>query len=208
MTESTPLIHIIDDDDSVRKAVSRLLKAAGYEVCGYANSGEFLLSTPCAAPGCVILDIQMPGPNGLELQESLNKQSRHLPIIFLTGHGDIPMSVRAMKAGAVDFLTKPVQRQELLSAVQNALARDRMHSLKQKVSAYIHECFESLTDRERAILALVVDGKLNKQIATVLGISERTVKAHRAQVMTKMNVDSLVELVRVSSQLQAEGKLP
>jgi RNA polymerase sigma factor (sigma-70 family) len=150
----------------------------------------------------------MPGPNGLELQESLNKQSRHLPIIFLTGHGDIPMSVRAMKAGAVDFLTKPVQRQELLSAVQNAIARDRMQSSRQQVLAYIHECFESLTARERAILALVVDGKLNKQIATVLGISERTVKAHRAQVMTKMNVDSLVELVRVSSQLQAEGKLP
>jgi FixJ family two-component response regulator len=208
MTEPTPLIHVIDDDDSVRKALTRLLKAAGYEVRSFANSGEFLMSSPDETPGCVVLDIQMPGPSGLELQEAINKQSRHLPIIFLTGHGDIPMSVRAMKAGAVDFLTKPVQRRELLSAVENALARDRTNRSMLHRSAYIHECFESLSAREREILGLVVEGKLNKQIASALGIAERTVKAHRAQMMVKMQVDSLAELVRVAGQLQAQGKLP
>jgi FixJ family two-component response regulator len=202
MTEIVPIIHIIDDDDSVRKAVSRLLKAAGYAVQSYATSGEFMMAENLESPGCIVLDVRMPGPSGLELQSALARRGNGLPIIFLTGHGDIPMSVRAMKAGAVDFLTKPVQRQELLSAVQNALDRQAKHLSEQTRNQHIRECYATLTEREREIMAHVVEGKLNKQIAATMGIAERTVKAHRAQVMSKMQVDSLADLVRTASGLE------
>jgi FixJ family two-component response regulator len=204
MTENSPLIHVIDDDDSVRKAISRLLKAAGYEVQGYANAGEFLLALPISTPGCIILDVRMPGPSGLELHSALNRQGSILPIIFLTGHGDIPMSVQAMKAGAVDFLTKPAQSQDLLAAVTHALEIQRRKSEHQQRLEYLRTCYQSLTDREREIFRLVVQGKLNKQIGAQLGIAERTVKAHRAQVMEKMEVSSLADLVRVAGELQLE----
>lgn len=203
MTESVPIIHVIDDDDSVRKAVSRLLKAAGYAVQTYATSGEFVIAEPSNAPGCIVLDVCMPGPSGLELQSALARRGNCLPIIFLTGHGDIPMSVRAMKAGAVDFLTKPVKRQELLPAVQNALDQQAQLVEEHNRNQHIRECYATLTSREREIMAHVVAGKLNKQTAATIGIAERTVKAHRAQVMSKMQVNSLADLVRIANWLES-----
>ena len=185
--------------------MTRLLKAAGYETQGYANAGEFLLAAPTAAAGCLVLDVRMPGPSGLELQSALKRQGNRLPIIFLSGHGDIPMSVQAIKDGAVDFLTKPVQRQALLAAVGNALEISRTAYAEQARSEFLQSCFQSLTERERAIFRLVVQGKLNKQIASALGIAERTVKAHRAQVMEKMQVATLADLVRVASELGLES---
>ena len=201
MTEPTPIVHVVDDDDSLRTAVMRLLRAAGYEVRGYSCAGEFLLAKPGQTSGCVVLDVRMPGPSGLKLHAAYGKQHDALPIIFLTGHGDIPMSVRAIKAGAVDFLTKPVQRKALLTAVQTALVRDAEKRAAQHRARTLQSRYENLTRREQAVLAHVVAGKLNKQIATKLEISERTVKAHRAKVMEKMQVTSLAELVLLAEQL-------
>jgi FixJ family two-component response regulator len=201
MTEPTPMIHIVDDDDSVRTAVMRLLRAAGYEVRGYSCAGELLLAKPGQTSGCVVLDVRMPGLSGLDIQAAYGEQDDALPIIFLTGHGDIPMSVRAIKAGAVDFLTKPVERKALLTAVQTALVRDAEKRAAQRVARTLQSRYEKLTRRERAVLAHVVAGKLNKQIATELAISERTVKVHRAKVMEKMQVTSLAELVLLAEQL-------
>jgi RNA polymerase sigma factor (sigma-70 family) len=202
MTPPTLVIHVVDDDESLRTAVTRLLRAAGYEVRAYPSAGAFLLAQPADAPGCVVLDVQMPGPSGLDLQEAFGKHRIALPVIFLTGHGDISMSVRAMKAGAVDFLTKPVQREALLDAVRNALVRDAERRAAREREGSVRALFETLTPRERAVFTLVTAGKANKQIATQLGISERTVKAHRAQVLEKMQVTSLAELVHVADQLQ------
>lgn len=201
MADVAPIVHLIDDDDSVRKAVARLLKAAGHSVQCYANAGDFLLLLPSAAAGCVVLDVRMPGPSGLELHAAIKRLENPLPVIFLTGHGDIPMSVQAIKAGAVDFLTKPVQRQALLAAVEQALATQRLAQEERQRLAHIRACYESLTDRERETFHQVVQGKLNKQIATQMGIAERTVKAHRAQVMDKMRVATLADLVRVAEEL-------
>ncbi|MFO0013801.1 MAG: response regulator transcription factor [Planctomycetota bacterium] len=208
MTDPIPIIHVIDDDDSVRKAVTRLLKAAGYEAQGYANAGEFLIATNHSGPGCIVLDVRMPGPSGLELHAALKKREILLPVIFLTGHGDIPMSVQAIKAGAVDFLTKPVQRQTLLTAVSNALEIQRQSNDQQQRVDRLRACYDSLSERERAVLRLVVQGKLNKQIGVLLGIAERTVKAHRAQAMEKMQAASLADLVRVASELGLGGQEP
>jgi FixJ family two-component response regulator len=208
MTAPTPIIHVVDDDDSLRTAVMRLLRAAGYAVQGYRSAGEFLLAPRDNTAGCIVLDVRMPGPSGLDLHEALRREKDALPVIFLTGHGDIPMSVRAMKAGAVDFLTKPVARETLLSAVQNALACDAQRRTARARAAALRARYEALTARERAVFSLVVAGKLNKQIALELGIAERTVKAHRAQVMDKLQADSLAELVRIAEQLDAHGLLP
>jgi FixJ family two-component response regulator len=201
MISPTPIVHVVDEDDSLRTALLRLLRAAGYQVRGHASAGEFLLAQPGNTPGCVVLDVRLPGPSGLDVQRAFQERDDALPIIFLTGHGDIPMSVRAMKAGAVDFLTKPVERQALLSAVQNALARDAENRMARDRVGLWRSRLETLTARERAVFTLVVAGKLNKQIAAELGTSERTVKAHRAQVMEKMQVTSLAELVHVAEQL-------
>jgi FixJ family two-component response regulator len=201
MTSPTPIVHVVDDDDSLRTAVTRLLRAAGYQVRGHCSAGEFLLARPGDAPGCIVLDVDMPGPSGLDLQAGFRERDDALPIIFLTGHGDIPMSVQAMKAGAVDFLTKPFQRDALLSAVRTALARDAETRTARDRVSILRSRQEALTARERAVFALVVAGKLNKQIAAELGTSERTVKAHRAQVMEKMQAASLAELVHVADQL-------
>jgi FixJ family two-component response regulator len=203
MTPPTPTVHVVDDDDSLRTAVLRLLGAAGHEVRGYPSAGEFLLAVTANLRGCVVLDVRMPGPSGLDLQASLREREGAFPIIFLTGHGDIPMSVRAMKAGAVDFLTKPVEREALLAAVQNALARDAENRAVRNTANALHSRYETLTPRERAVFALVVAGKLNKHVAAELGVSERTVKAHRAQVMEKMHVRSLAELVHMAERLPA-----
>lgn len=202
MTKSTAAVYVVDDDESMRKALSRLLGAAGFEVRAYASAGEFLLEPPGDRPGCILLDVRMPGPSGLDLQAALAKLDRALPVVFLTGHGDIPMSVRAMKAGAVDFLTKPVKKTALLSAVESALARDAEKRAARKQLQALRSRYDSLTPRERDVFAQVVAGKLNKQIAADLGATERTVKAHRAHVMQKMQVGSLAELVQVADQLR------
>jgi FixJ family two-component response regulator len=200
-----PIVRVVDDDDSVRSGVVRLLRAAGYEAVGYRSAGDFLLDDPGRnAPGCIVLDVRMPGPSGLELQEALAQRGVTLPIVFLTGHGDIPMSVRAMKAGAIDFLTKPVSRTALLGAVRIALARDAAQRAASARILAFRERYDTLTPREREVFSGVVAGKLNKQIAAELGAAERTIKAHRAQVMEKMRVTSVAELVYVAEQLHVD----
>jgi FixJ family two-component response regulator len=201
---SLPIIHVVDDDPSFRTAVTRLLRAAKYEVRGYASASEFLASGPCAEPGCILLDLRMPGVGGLDLQQSLAQMEERLPVIFLTGHGDIPASVRAMKAGAVDFLTKPVRREALLGAVQNALAVDAKGRAARAVLRELRARYESLTPREREVLAHVLGGKLNKQIAFDLGTAERTIKAHRAAIMEKLRIQSVAELVRLAQELRIQ----
>src|SRR4051812_3324972 len=198
-------VHVVDDDESFRKAVTRLLEAAGYEVVSYRSAGEFALTARREArSGCLLLDLRMPGPSGLDLQDSLAENNNTLPIIFLTAHADVASTVRAMKRGAVDFLTKPVKRAELLNAVRTALARAaRLHTSQQQ-RLELQRCVEKLTARERQVFELVVAGKLNKQIAADLGMAERTVKAHRAQVMEKMDADSLAELVHIADKIAAE----
>lgn len=198
----TAVIHVIDDDDSLRVAVTRLLRAAGYEVRGYASAGDYLLAEPEDAPGCLLLDVQLPGPSGLELQDALARRRECLPIVFLTGHGDIPTSVRALKAGAVDFLTKPVRRDALLAAVASAVARHRREREALQHRMRRRSLLESLTARERDVFRGVVAGRLNKQIAAELCMAERTVKAHRAQVMRKLGASSVAELVRIAGELE------
>ena len=198
---SIPIIHVVDDDLSFRTAVTRLLRAAKYEVRGYRSASEFLDSDPCATPGCILLDLRMPGVSGSDLQQSLAHMDEPLPIVFLTGHGDISASVRAMKAGAVDFLTKPVRREALLAAVQNALTLDAKGRAARAVLRELQNRYENLTPREREVLVHVVSGKLNKQIAFDLGTAERTIKAHRASIMEKLGVQSVAELVRIAQKL-------
>jgi FixJ family two-component response regulator len=193
------VVHIVDDDEGFRTAMSRLLRAAGYEVRAYGSAGAFLLERQRQRTGCVLLDLKMPGPNGLELQDALVRQDETLPIIFLTGHGDIAASVRAMKAGAVDFLTKPVRRETLLPAVQSALEQDVERRAEREQKKDLMGRVALLTAREREVLEHVIAGKPNKWIAGELGTAERTVKAHRAQVMRKMNVVSVAELVQMTS---------
>ena len=204
MTEHA-VIHVVDDDDSLRSALQRLLTAAGYAVKAFASAGEFLLDPPTDAVGCLVLDLRMPGPSGLELQEALERHGIRLPVIFLTGHGDLPSGVRAMKAGAVDFLTKPVEREPLLAAVRRALEVDRVQRAIRGAEARLQDRFALLTARERDVFDRVVAGKLNKQIADELGIAERTVKAQRAQVMSKLGAANAAELGRIAAQLRQRG---
>jgi FixJ family two-component response regulator len=196
-----PVVHVVDDDAGMRNALSTLLKAAGYEVRTYASARDFLLVRPGAAPGCVILDVRMPGQSGLDMQQALGEDDAPLPIVFLTAHGDIPMSVRAVRAGAVDFLTKPVKRATLLAAVDAALARDAAQRAGREELRALRSRYDSLTAREQQVLALVVTGRLNKQTGADLGIAERTVKIHRARVMEKMQAVSLAELVHIAERL-------
>jgi FixJ family two-component response regulator len=200
-----PVIHVVDDDESVRGAMKRLLASAGYGVQTYASAGEFLLHPPHDTPGCLLLDLRMPGPSGLDLQESLVRHGVRLPVIFFTGHGDLATGIRAMKAGAVDFLTKPVERKPLLAAIENALQADAARRASNGADADLRARFAQLTAREREVFELVVAGQLNKQIAGALGIAERTVKAQRAQVMTKLGAATAAELGRIAAQLQLHG---
>jgi len=200
-----PVIHVVDDDESVRGAMKRLLAAAGYGVQTYASAGEFLLHPPQDTPGCLLLDLRMPGPSGLDLQESLVRHGVRLPVIFFTGHGDLATGIRAMKAGAVDFLTKPVERKPLLAAIESALQADAARRASHGANADLRARFAQLTAREREVFELVVAGQLNKQIAGALGIAERTVKAQRAQVMTKLGAATAAELGRIAAQLQLHG---
>lgn len=199
---SAAVIHVVDDDEAMRTAVARLLRAEGYEVRTYASAGAFLVSPPEPLPGCVLLDLQMPGPSGLELQQALQRQPQPLPIVFLSGRADISSSVRAMKAGAVDFLTKPVEPSTLLNAIETALSRDRSSRAQREGVSEAEARCGRLTGRERSVFDQVIAGKSNKEIARVLGITERTVKMHRAQVMAKMQAGSLAELVRSAGQIK------
>lgn len=199
------IIYIVDDDLSVRTAVCRALRTAGYQVDQYESASRLLENLPVAARGCILLDLQMPGLNGAELQEVLGKMGFEMPIIFLTGHGDIPTSVRAIKAGAEDFLPKPASKKVLIEAIERALKRyDGAHERHVRVKM-LRELYSVLTPRERQVFALVVRGKLNKQVAYELGTSERTVKAHRHSIMEKFKVKSLAELVSIADMLNSSA---
>jgi FixJ family two-component response regulator len=198
-----PIVFVVDDDASVREAIRSLIMSVGLRVEAFETARDFLGSKLLDAPGCVVLDVRLPGLSGLDLQRELAAHAVKLPIIFITGHGDIPMSVRAMKAGAVEFLTKPFRDQDLLDAIQQALARDRDSRQQQSQIAELRARFEDLTAREKEVMGLVAAGLLNKQVAGELGISEVTVKIHRAQVMKKMGAGSLADLVRMTEKLKA-----
>jgi FixJ family two-component response regulator len=201
MIEPQSVVFVVDDDASVRAAVEDLLRSVGLTVRTYGSTQEFLQSKLPDAPGCLVLDVRMPGQSGLEFQRTLTTTGIHLPIIFISGHGDIPMSVRAIKSGAIEFLTKPLHEQELLDAIQGGIERDRARRESAKALTELQARFESLTAREREVLELVITGQLNKQIAAQLELSEATVKVHRSQIMHKMRARSLVDLVRMADML-------
>jgi FixJ family two-component response regulator len=195
-------VFLVDDDESVRRALARLIKSAGHSVQTFASAQDFLgTKTGSQEAGCLVLDVRMPGLTGIDLQRELHIMNRNLPIVFITGHGDIPMSVKAMKAGAVDFLQKPVKDKDLLRAIEQSLARAARDQSQREEIAQIQKRVESLTPREFEVMALVVTGMLNKQIAFKLGTVEKTVKVHRARVMDKMGVDSIAELVRIAEKI-------
>jgi FixJ family two-component response regulator len=197
-----PAVHVVDDDDSLRTALARLLRAAGHEVHTHASAAEFLLARRGPLRGCLLLDVRMPGgPSGLELQQALVQQGETLPVIFLTGHGDIPMSVQAIKAGAFDFLTKPVQREPLLAAVAAALRKEAAAWSAAARHRLLAQRLATLTRCEHQVFQRVIAGRPNKAIAAEVGCSERTVKAHRSRVMTKMGASSLAELVQLATDL-------
>ncbi len=198
----SPLIHVVDDDESLRLALVRLLEAAGFEARSYASAGDFLLQPVPDRRGCLLLDVRMPGPSGLDLQAALPAHKVGLPVIFMTGFADVPTSVRAMKAGAVDFLEKPVQRQDLLEAIGRALQRDERQRRERDDMERLQQRFALLTPREQDVLEQVVAGKLNKQIATALQVSERTVKTLRAQGMDKLGATTSAELGTLMERLR------
>ncbi len=198
------VVFVIDDDASMRDAVSRLLNAVGLTVQTFASAREFLAGRLPDVPGCAVLDVRLPGLSGLDLQREMVERGIHIPVIFITGHGDIPMSVQAMKAGAVEFLTKPFRDQDLLDAVRSGIQLDRQGRKERAELAELRDGLRQLTPREREVMSLVVAGLLNKQIALRLGASEKTIKIHRSHVMQKMRADSLADLVRMSQKLGIE----
>jgi len=203
MTDSEPIGFVVDDDASVRDAVRKLISTVGLRVETYGSTREFLDGKRPESPACLVLDVRLPDASGLELQRDLAEAGVQIPIIFITGHADIPMSVRAMKAGAVEFLTKPFRGQELLDAIQDAIARDRIAWNDRAQMKELRARYDTLTAREKEVLALVVSGLLNKQIGAELGTSELTIKTHRGRVMEKMQAESLADLVRMFERLRS-----
>jgi FixJ family two-component response regulator len=201
VSDETATVFLVDDDPSILRALTRLLRAGGHQVSAFRSPRDFLAQHDAAVPGCVVLDLAMPGLNGLELQTALAAAGCQRPIVFISGHGDIPSSVRAMKAGAVDFLTKPVSQEILLAAIERAIERDRLMRRATAELQAIGERLNTLTPREREVLQHVVAGQLNKQIAADLGTVEKTVKVHRSRVMEKMGVRSLADLVRMAERI-------
>ena len=201
MTEPAPVIHVVDDDPSFRSSIGRLLEASGYRVALYASGDQLLRSPPGSDPGCIVLDLRMAGLDGLQLQQRLRDLQTLLPVVFLSGHGDIPASVQAMKSGAEDFLTKPVSKATLLEAIERALKRHDETRERSARLAQLRQLVASLSPKERDVFMLVVRGKLNKLIAHELGMAERTVKAHRHNIMQKLNVGSVAEAASIAERL-------
>jgi FixJ family two-component response regulator len=201
MAEAIPTVIVIDDDPAIRESIGSLLRSVGLQARLFASVDEFLKASRPDGPACLVLDVRLPGRSGLDFQRELSTANIHVSIIFITGHGDIPMSVRAIKGGAIEFLTKPFRDQDLLDAIQLGLARDRAWLENEKAIAALRARFATLTPREREVMALVVAGRLNKQIAYDIGISEITVKVHRGQVMRKMKAASLPDLARMADKL-------
>ena len=201
MTDPAPTVFVVDDDPSVRRATERLVRSIGFHVQTFASAKEFTDHARAEGPACLVLDVDLPGLSGLDLQRSLTQSGVRIPIIFITGHGSIPMSVRAMKEGAVEFLTKPTRPRDLLAAIRAAIERDRASLGARRQADSLHERYARLTAREREVMAHIVAGRLNKQIAADLATSERTIKFHRAHIMQKMEADSVAALVRMAAEL-------
>jgi FixJ family two-component response regulator len=202
MIENVPVVLVVDDDPAIRQALQSLIRSVGLRVETFASAQEFHARRRSDAPSCLVLDVRMPGASGLDVQRQLGERGLTLPIIFITGHGDIPMTVQAMKAGAIEFLSKPFRDQHLLDAITQAIERDRLARKERREVAELQLRHESLTPREREVMTFVVKGLLNKQVGAELGMSETTVKLHRGQVMQKMRADSLADLVRIAERLR------
>ncbi|MGA3104084.1 MAG: response regulator [Terriglobales bacterium] len=203
MSETAPVVSVVDDDPSVRRAIKRLISSVGLHVQVFPSGQELLKSKNLGEPGCLILDIRLPGISGLDFQKNLAESDIHLPVIFITAHGDITMAVRAMKAGAIEFLTKPFRDQDLLDAIQVALEKDRARRRQKAEITVVLERLESLTTREREVIGMVVKGMLNKEIASKIGVTENTVKVHRSRALQKMQAHSLADLVRMVAKAQS-----
>jgi FixJ family two-component response regulator len=206
MTEAEPIVYVVDDDPSIRRSAARMFRAAGLDAQTFSSAAEFLEHRRPDGPSCLVLDVRLPGLSGMDLQKEMNKSGIHIPIIFVTAYGDIPMSVRAMKAGAAEFLTKPICSRGLLVAVRAAIERDQLERKERSEVEELRQRYEQLTPREREVLNLIAAGMLNKQAACTLDTAERTIKFHRAHIMKKMRAESLASLVRMTEKLGVSGK--